>query len=75
MEFAEKIHQMALFDIYKTMLTPTQKLYVQQNLFEDYSLSEIAELHQISRSAVHDTIKKAIKSLDKYEKKLATRNY
>ncbi len=70
MEFEEKIHQMKLFDIYKELLTPTQKKYLEQNLFEDYSLSEIAELHGISRSAVHDNIKKSIKTLQKYENKL-----
>ena len=36
----------------------------------DLSLSEIAEAHDVSRSAVEDAIKKALKKLDEYEKNL-----
>ena len=38
--------------------------------FDDLSISEIAANHDISRNAVHDTIKKVLSSLDEFEEKL-----
>ena len=37
---------------------------------EDLSLSEIAENHNISKSAVYDTLKKSLEKLKEYETKL-----
>ncbi|MBQ6817330.1 MAG: DNA-binding protein [Bacilli bacterium] len=59
-----------LFDYYEVLFTEKQIEYFKDYYFYDLSLSEIAENHQISRSAVHDVIKKVHESLDDYEKKL-----
>ena len=57
-----------LYDFYGALLTDRQRdvmaLYHEENL----SLSEIAQEYDISRQAVHDTLKKAEQALSEYEK-------
>ena len=59
-----------LYDFYGALLTEKQRqvmaLYHEENL----SLSEIAGEFNISRQAVHDTLKKAELALEDYENKL-----
>lgn len=59
-----------LYDFYGQLLSKRQQevmaLYHEENL----SLSEIAEEFEISRQAVHDTLKKAEQALNEYEAKL-----
>mgnify|MGYP001083683907 CR=1 FL=1 len=59
-----------LFDIYQPLLTDKQKEYFQYYYVEDYSLSEIADIMDVSRNAVHLQIKKITAFLEKYENKL-----
>lgn len=59
-----------LFDFYEDILTEKQKLYFKEYYFEDYSLSEIANNHNISRSGVYDQIQTVHQLLDKYEDNL-----
>lgn len=71
MEALDKTERMnELLDVYGSLLTDKQldilKLYYE----EDFSLSEIAELQQISRAAVSDHLKRSEKVLDEYEAKL-----
>ena len=59
-----------LYDLYSGLLTEKQ-----QNVFDlyhqcDLSLGEIAAEQQISRTAVHDLIKRTEHLLEKYEEKL-----
>jgi predicted DNA-binding protein YlxM (UPF0122 family) len=63
----ENMHLMSLYDIYKKLLTETQKHYFEQYYFNDYSLHEIAENEGISRSAVHDLLKRVNVKLFEYE--------
>lgn len=60
-----------LFDFYGGLLTEKQqeifRLYHEDNL----SLSEISQELGISRQGVHDAVKKAVRALHGYEKKLA----
>lgn len=59
-----------LFDIYQEFLTPKEqeifKLYYQ----EDYSLTEIKDILNISRSAIHNTLKIVENKLMNYEQKI-----
>ena len=59
-----------LLHIYGNLLSKTQYSFADAYFSYDLSLSEIAEAHSVSRSAVEDAIKKALKKLDDYEKEL-----
>ena len=60
----------SLLHIYGNLLSKTQYTFADAYFSYDLSLSEIAEAHDVSRSAVEDAIKKALKKLDEYEKEL-----
>lgn len=59
-----------LLDWYDCLLTDKQQDVMNQYFKEDYSLSEIGENMNISRSAVSDLIHRTSKILLDYEKKL-----
>lgn len=59
-----------LFDLYGGLLTEKKRQFMELYYEEDMSLAEIAEEFNISRAAVHDSLKSAEKSLREYEKKL-----
>lgn len=59
-----------LLDAYKTLLTTKQQEILQLYYEEDFSLSEIGEILQISRAAVSDHLKRSEKALKDYEVKL-----
>ena len=59
-----------LYDFYGELLTPHQQEIYESIIFQDLSLSEVAEIHGISRQGVHDIIKRCDKALAEYEEKL-----
>ena len=59
-----------LYDFYGKLLTEKQRLVTELYHEENLSLSEIAKEFDISRQAVHDTLKKAEQALSEYEEKL-----
>lgn len=70
-EIIERREEMIeLFDAYGELLTKTQKDLFKEYYLYDLSLSEIAEDRAISRSAVNDTLKKAIAKLEETESKI-----
>ena len=70
-EIIERREEMIeLFDAYGELLTKTQQDLFMEYYLYDLSLSEIAEDRAISRSAVNDTLKKAIAKLEETESKI-----
>ena len=59
-----------LIDIYGELLTKNQLNVLEMYYMDDLSLSEIGENLSITRSAVHDALKKGISILKDYESKL-----
>lgn len=59
-----------LMDCYLDLLTDKQKDYLTLYYEEDLSLAEIADDLGVSRNAVYDNLKRAVASLEDYEKKL-----
>ena len=67
----EKIFEQGmLYDFYGELLTPHQRSIYEDAVFNDMSLSEIAENLGISRQGVHDQIRRCDKLLHEYEEKL-----
>jgi len=64
------VEQSLLYDFYGELLTPHQKEIYEAAVFNDLSLSEIAEEQGISRQGVHDQLKRCHKILEDYEAKL-----
>lgn len=59
-----------LYDFYGELLTSHQRSIYEETVFQDMSLSEIADEFSISRQGVHDIIKRCDKLLNEYEEKL-----
>ena len=64
------LEQALLYDFYGELLTDHQKRIYEDVVFQDLSLSEVAEQQQISRQGVHDLVKRCDKALRGYEAKL-----
>ena len=63
----DKIRVNTLLDFYGGLLTERKQEICRYYYREDFSLQEIAEMEGISRSAVHDTVKKCEAELLRYE--------
>lgn len=66
----DKIKINLLMDYYGNLLTDKQKEICEYYFRDDYSLQEISEILDISRSGVHDQVKRSEKDLINYEEKL-----
>lgn len=60
----------SLYEIYKDLLTKKQILVMDKYFVYNLSLSEIASINKVSRSAILDTIESSKKKLEFYEEKL-----
>lgn len=66
----KKDHMNSLFDFYETLLTDKQREIISDYYRDDLSLTEIAEVQNTSKAAVHDMIKRCEAHLEDYESKL-----
>ena len=64
------VAQGLLYDFYGELLTEHQRRVYEDVVFNDMSLSEIAEEQGISRQGVHDMIRRCNRTLEEYEEKL-----
>ena len=64
------VEQAMLYDFYGELLNDHQKSIFEEYVLDNFSLSEIAEEHGISRQGVHDLIKRTDRTLNEYEEKL-----
>ncbi len=70
MEMEKIVELNLLYDFYGELLTNRQKEILESFIIDDLSLSEIGELHSVSRQGVHDMIKRSTATLKGYEEKL-----
>lgn len=59
-----------LYDYYGSLLTKRQQQYFEDYYFQNLTLQEISDNYQISRNAIHKTIKEVENKLKFYEQKL-----
>ena len=64
------IYYSELFDYYGELFTDKQKEYFVDYYFNNLTLQEIAENNDVSKNAVHKSIKDIIEKLEYYESKL-----
>lgn len=64
------VEQGLLYDFYGALLNEHQRQIYESVVYENLSLSEIAQMEGISRQGVHDLIKRCDKALESYENKL-----
>lgn len=64
------VEQGLLYDFYGELLTKHQRQIYEDVVFNDMSLSEIAEEQGITRQGVHDLVRRCDKILAGYEEKL-----
>lgn len=64
------VEQGILYDFYGELLTEHQKKIYEDVVYNDLSLSEIAQENGISRQGVHDMVRRCNHMLTEYENKL-----
>lgn len=66
----EREYLIILYDFYSDLLKDNQKEFFEDYYFNNLSLGEISENENVSRNAVHKSIKKVVSELYFYEEKL-----
>lgn len=66
----EREYLIILYDFYGELLSDKQREYFEDYYFNNLSLGEISENEDVSRNAVHKSIKKVESELYNYEEKL-----
>ena len=64
------VEQGLLYDFYGELLTEHQKKIYEAAVYEDMSLTEIADENGISKQGVHELIKRCTSTLQGYEDRL-----
>ena len=70
MSIEQNLEVSLLLEIYGNLLTQKQQDILSEFYNDNISISEIAQTHDSSRQAVNDLIKRSVKVLQDYEKKL-----
>lgn len=64
------VEQNLLYDFYGELLTEHQQRVYQDAVFNDMSLSEVADCYGITRQGAHDLLKRCDRLMQGYEDKL-----
>lgn len=67
---ADRFTVIRLFEAYARLLTPRQQQLVALYFHDDLSLSEIAERLGVTRQAIHDSLRRSLAELARYEEVL-----
>lgn len=59
-----------LYDYYSELLTDKQKIYFEDYYFDNLTITEMSENHNVSRNAIHKQLKEIELKLNNYEEKL-----
>lgn len=70
MKINERLLEIQLIDYYGCLLTEHQLEVLKDYYYNDYSMIEISENYNVSKSAISDLIKRSINQLYSYEDKL-----
>lgn len=70
----ERDYLVELYEIYKNLLTDREKEYFEYYYFEDYSLNEIAEVYDVSKSYVSKFLSQISEEIISFENKLSLYN-
>ena len=66
----EREYMLSLYEIYGKLLTEKERSYFEYYFFEDYSLQEIADNNEVSKSYVGKFLNSITIKLKKYESSL-----
>ena len=66
----ERDYLVELYEIYKNLLTDREKEYFEYYYFEDYSLNEIAEVYDVSKSYLSKFLNQISEEIISFENKL-----
>jgi len=66
----ENIYISALYDYYGELFTDKQKEYFEDYYFNNLTLQEIADNNNVSKNAIHKSLKDIVSKLEYYEEKL-----
>jgi predicted DNA-binding protein YlxM (UPF0122 family) len=67
---ASRERNVALLERYGTLLNDHQQRVLDLHLRRDWSLAEVARHQETSRAAVHDLVRRAVRALEEYERRL-----
>lgn len=70
----ERDYLVELYELYKNLLTDREKEYFEYYYFEDYSLNEIAEVYDVSKSYVSKFLNQISEEIISFENKLSLYN-
>lgn len=66
----ERDYLVELYEIYKNLLSDREREYFEYYYFEDYSLNEIAEVYDVSKSYVSKFLNQISEEIISFENKL-----
>ncbi len=66
-EFEDKLLVSELYELYGQMLTKKQQELFELYYYEDCSIVEIAQMNDVTKNAIYNSLKKSIKQLSNFE--------